>query len=272
MDKLMITIAPNGESRTKKDNPHVPLTVEEVIEDVVACYEAGASIAHLHGRVPETGAISFAPDYYCRIVEGVRKRCDIVINISTGGTTDDPFERLGSFAARPETCSLSGGSVNFTGKAFVNHPDVILEFARRMYENGIKPNIECFDYSHIVWAKRIAESGRYIGPLSVDILMEKPGNVPFTPHDLLFYVEALPKGAIWNTVGDKMAQLHMAAMAIIMGGHVRVGIEDNNEYMPGQLATNVQLVERVARLSRELGREIATPDEARAMLGISKPN
>lgn len=269
MDKLIITIASNGESRRKKDNPNIPITVEEVVEDVHACYKAGASIAHLHGRDPVTEDINWEPNYYCKVAEGIRSRCDIIMNYSTGGVTKDPFERLQSFAAKPEMCSLSGGSVNFTGNAFVNHPDVIWEFARRAHKAGIKPNIEIFDYSHTVWARRIAESDVYDGPLSVDILMSKPGNVRFTPRDLLFYVEALPKGTLWHTIADGWDQTHMATMAIIMGGHVRVGIEDNNEYLPGQLSTNVQQVERIVRLAGELGREIATPQEALRMLGLA---
>lgn len=269
MDKLIITIAPNGESRTKQDNPNIPITVDEVINDAYACYQAGASLVHLHGRDPVTQAISFAPDYYCRIVEGIRKKCDMVINISTGGTTEDPYERLQCLAAKPDLCSLSGGSTNFTGKAFVNHPDVIMNFAKIMYEHHVKPNIECFDLSHITWAKRIASSGYYMGNLSVDILMNEPGNIPYTPRDLLHYVESLPEGTVWNTVGGGEAQLPMAVMAIMLGGHVRVGIEDNNEYVPGQLATNVQLVERVVRIAKELGREIATPAEARQILGLA---
>ncbi len=270
MDKLIITIAPNGENKTKEDTPYVPIMVNDVVDDVVACYKAGASIAHLHGRDEVTQGIGFDVDYYKRVVDGIRGKCDIVINVSTGGVTDNQRERLNGLEANPEIASLNVGSVNFKDFSWSNSPKLIEEFADVLFSRGIKANLEVFDLSHVDNGIRIIESGKYFGPPAFDVLMGSPGALQYNVNNLMAILNNLPKSALWNSVGFNHYQLPIACQAIMQGGHIRVGIEDNIYYKEGQFASNVELVERIVRLAKELGREIATPDEAREMLGLKK--
>lgn len=262
MEKLIITAALNGGSRTKEENSSVPLTVDEVIKDAIACEKAGAAIVHIHGRDPISQKSWYDTDYYCRIAEGIREQSGILINFSTAGHTEDPYECLNALTAKPDLCSLNVGSSEANE----------MEFTKRIYESGTKANIECCDLGHIHRAKQILESKYYSGPLILDILVNVYESLPFTIQDLLYLVEKLPSGAIWTTVGGGTAGMRMAALAIAAGGHVRVGVEDDNCMPSGEPATNVKHVERIARLARELGREIAGPSEARMLIGIPNMN
>ena len=270
MKKLIITVAVNGEATSKADNPNVPISPEEVVNDVVACCNAGAAIAHIHGRDEKTGLMAFHPEYYKKILGAIREKCDIITNISTGGNAEDPMERLKGLEANPEMCSLNMGSVNFNNKAFVNPPEIIEKYATHMYEKGIKYNLECFDIGHIDAGLRIAASGKYMGQPFFDLLMNEPGAIPFNLQTMYYFLNSIPDYAEWNAVGVGDAQLPFAVHAILLGGHVRVGLEDTLYYNPGELATNVRLVERIVRIAKELGREIAAPSEAREMLGLAQ--
>lgn len=270
MKKLIITVAPNGESRSKKETPYVPIMADEVIEDVLSCYQAGASIVHLHGRNEDSGTASFAPEYYQRLVAGIRARCDIITNISTGGASEDPLDQLNGLEANPEMCSLNVSSVNFDNRVFYNNPLVVQKFAKIMYEKGIKPDLMCYDLSHIYAAKKIIDSGYYTGVPFFTFLFDEPGAIHYSFKHLCYYLDCLPEGAEWNAAACNESQLPFAVQAIMLGGHVRVGLEENIYYSKGKLATNAQLVERIVRIAHELGREIATPDEAREMLGLKR--
>lgn len=179
-------------------------------------------------------------------------------------------ERLQPTELNPEMATLDCGTLNFGGdEIFVNTENMIIEFAARMKERGIKPELECFDKSHIDMALRLVRKGHIPTPLHFDLVLGVNGGATGTPRDLLFLVESLPEGATWTVAGVGRAQLPLSVMAMVMGGHVRVGFEDNLMYSRGVLGeSNGQFVERVVRIAKELGLEIATPDEAREMLSM----
>lgn len=181
-----------------------------------------------------------------------------------------PEERIQPVSLKPEMATLTCGSVNFGEELFANPFPVIRGFARAMREHGVRPEIEVFDTGAVATAERLVELGLLDPPLHFDLVMGVPGGVPATPRHLMCLVDSLPAGSTWTVAGIGRHQLPMAALAILMDGHVRVGFEDNVYYRRGVLAeSNAQLVERVVRIAEELGREIASPDEAREMLRLT---
>ena len=269
MEKLIITTAPNGSLPTKEMTPYVPITPDEMIADIKRCYDAGAAVCHIHARDAEQKSCH-DPEYFKAVVGGVKASTNMITQISTGGRASfDPISRCNGLLADPEMASLSTSSCNFADRIYENSPEHVELFATKMKEKGIKPEFECFDLSMIYWAKQLCDKGLNTGVPYFNLILGVKGALPYSPRNLMNYVDALPPGAIWNTLGVGAAQLQMAVHAILWGGHVRVGLEDNIYYSKGVLATNVQLVERVVRLAHELGREVATPDEARAILGLS---
>ena len=273
MQKLIISIAPNGGWKSKEKNPHLPILVDEVAEDVERCFNAGAAIAHLHGRSEEDLTVrSYNAHYYVRLVKAIRSRCNIVTNISTGGFNSEAEkkEQLNGLEAQPDMCSLNIGSTNFEDKVYYNHPEMNKEFAKVIFERKIKPEFSIFDLSHMYDARKIIESGDHVGTPFFGIAFGMRKDIPLTLGHLQCYIEAMPEGSMWNALGMNECQLPLAVMAILLGGHVRVGLEDVDYYEPGKLATNVMLVERIVRIAKELGREIASAQEAREMLCIPK--
>ncbi|MDO4565248.1 MAG: 3-keto-5-aminohexanoate cleavage protein [Clostridia bacterium] len=268
MEKLIITIAPNGSLPTKEMNPNVPITPDEMIVDIKRCYDAGASICHIHAR-DKNQKTCHDPEYFKAVVSGVKACSNMITQISTGGRASfDPTSRLQGLQADPEMASLSVGSCNFADHVYENSPEHIMMYAKAMKEKGIKPEFEMFDLSMAYWGKKILEAGYSFGTPWFNIILGVKGALEFSPRNLLAMVDSLPPGAKWNSIGIGAAQLKMATHAIMWGGHVRVGLEDNIYYTKGVHASNVQLVERVVRLAKELGREIASPDEARQILGL----
>ncbi len=271
MDKLVITVAPTGSIPTKEMNPHVPLTPAEIVEDCAACVEAGASVCHLHAR-DESGRPSGRPELFRRIVEDLRARTDAIVQISTGGRAGAGLEeRARRLEVGAEMASLTTGSVNFPEGVYANPRDLVEGLARRMKALGIKPEMEIFDVSMVEAAVDLVRKGLAETPLHFNFVLGLRGALPATVKNLLHLVETLPPGSTWTVSGIGRHQLPMAVHAILMGGHVRVGLEDNLYYRKGVLARNVDLVERIVRLARELGREVATPDEARGILGLRRP-
>ena len=180
-------------------------------------------------------------------------------------------ERMQPLELKPEMATLTTGTVNFGEEVFSNPPEIVEKFAKTIIANGIKPEIEVFDVGMINNALALVKKGILQLPLHFDFVMGVPGGIPAEPKHLLHLVESIPPGCTWSVAGIGKAELPLAVMAIIMGGHVRVGFEDNVYYMKGVLAeSNAQLVQRISRIAGELGREIATPEEARRMLGIIK--
>ena len=269
MDKLIITVAVCGAEVTKQDNPNLPTTPEEIAQDVYNCFLKGASIVHLHVR-DKDGKPTQDIEVFKKTMELIRSQCDIIIQISTGGALSaTPEERAAPLALIPEMASLTCGTVNFGSGVFWNPPDLIESFARRMKELKIKPEIEVFEAGMINNAIQLVKKGLLQLPLHFDFVMGVPGGITGNIRDLVYLVESIPSGSTWSVAGIGRFELPLAVAAIIMGGHVRVGFEDNIYYSKGVLAqSNAQLVERVVRIARELGREIASPEEARRILNL----
>lgn len=272
MDELIITAALTGAEVTKADNPNVPVTPEEIAEAAREARAAGASIVHIHVR-DERGLPTQSPEVFRRTIELIRERTDIVVQVSTGGAVGmTPAERLGPVYLRPEMATLTTGTVNFGDGVFLNAPGDIETFAREMMARGVKPEVEVFDVGMIQNALTLVKKGLLTPPLHFDFVMGVPGGIPGTPKNLLHLIESIPGGSTWSVAGIGRTELPLGVMAIILGGHVRVGFEDNVFYSKGILAeSNAQLVSRIVRVARELGREVAAPDETRRILGISAP-
>jgi len=273
MNKLIITVAPTGSLPKKSQNPHVPITPEEIIGAGIRCESAGASIIHVHARNLKDESPSTDYSLFEEIYEGLKAKTNLIIQISTGGRAGMSYEaRCERLRLRPEMASLTTGSVNFPTSVYENSPDLIETLAKDMKKFGIKPEIEIFDLGMINNAVLLAKSGLAETPLHFDFVMGLKGAMPATIENLVFLKNTIPPDATWTVAGVGPAQLSMGAHAILMGGHARVGLEDNIYYRRGEPATNEALVERMVRLSEELGREVATPDEAREMLNLqSRP-
>jgi len=269
MKKLIITVAPTGSLPTKKMTPHVPVTPQEIIETGLRCEAAGASIFHIHARNPIDGSASTDFSIFEEIYNGLRKRTKLILQISTGGRAGMAYEdRNERLKLRSEMASLTTGSVNFSNSVYANSPELIEALARDMRSNGIKPEMEIFDTSMINNAVALLKKGLAGPPLHFDFVLGMMGALPATIENLVHLKNSVPPDSTWSVAAIGRAQLGMNVHAILMGGHVRVGLEDNIYYRTGQLATNEQLVERIVRLSREFGRDIASPDEARSILGL----
>ncbi len=271
MEKLIITAALTGAEVTREQQPALPITPDEIAQAAEDCAKAGASIVHLHARNAD-GSSTQDKETYRRIIAAVRERCDVIIQVSTGGAVGmTSSERLAPVTLAPEMATLSMGSVNFGADVFMNHPADMEVFAQAMQDYGVKPELEIFDTGMITTVSRWLKKGLLNGPLHVDFVLGIPGGMAGTPEALMYMKSQLPVGSTWSVAGIGAAELPLATLAILLGGHVRVGFEDNVYYRKGELASsNAQLVERIARISRELDRPLATPDEARAILGISR--
>ncbi len=250
-------------------NPHLPVTPDEIAETAVRCRAAGAGLIHVHAR-DATGQPTLDPAAFARIHERIAARSDLIVQLSTGGRAGMDTEARAAAVRllRPEMASLTTGSMNFPDRVYTNPFSVIEHLAAAMREVGTKPEMEIFEAGMIANALLLAEAGLATPPLHFDFVLGSRGSLPAAPKNLLFLTESIPPGATWTVAGLGRWQLPLAALAIVMGGHVRVGLEDNLYYRKGELASNEQLVARVARLAVELGRPVATPDEARAILGL----
>lgn len=271
MEKLIVTVAVTGSLPTRKTTPHVPITPEEIVRDAVACEAAGASLIHLHARDPEDESPSTDVALFERICDGIRTNTRLISQISTGGRAGTAYEqRCERLRLRPEMASLTTGSVNFPDAVYANSPQLIQALAADMKRFGIKPEMEIFDVNMISNALALADKGLVSSPLHFDFVMGLKGAIPATVENLVHLRNTIPPGSTWSVAGIGRAQLPMAAFAVLMGGHVRVGLEDNIYLHRGRLATNAQLVRRVVKVAGLLGREIATPDEARQILALPR--
>ncbi|MEW6308092.1 MAG: 3-keto-5-aminohexanoate cleavage protein [Bacillota bacterium] len=273
MEPLIITAALVGAEVTRAEQPALPLSPAEIAEAAAEAGQAGASIIHLHVR-DAAGRSTQSRDVYAATLALLRQLCpELIIQVSTGGAVGmAAAERLQPVTLAPEMATLTPGSVNFGADVFVNHPRDIELFARTIAEHGVKPELEIFDTGMIANALRLVKRGLVTPPLHFDLVMGVPGGIPGTVANLLHLVSLLPPGSTWSVAGIGAAELPLAAAAIILGGHVRVGFEDNIYYRKGELASsNAQLVARVARLARELERPVATPRQAREILTLKLP-
>ncbi len=273
LDKLIITAAICGAEVTKEHNSSVPYTIEEIGREAEAAYKAGASIIHLHVR-EDDGTPTQDRERFRACIEEIKKRCpDVIIQPSTGGAVGmSNEERLQPVDLNPEMATLDCGTCNFGGDdIFVNTENTIKEFGEKMIGLGVKPEVEVFDKGMIDMAIRLQKKGYIKSPMHFNFVLGVNGGISASPRDLVFMAESIPSESTFTVSGIGKSEFPMAAMAIIMGGHVRVGFEDNVYLSKGVPAkSNGELVEKVVRLAKELGREIATPDEAREILGLKE--
>lgn len=271
MDKLIITAALTGAEVMREQQPALPITPEEVAQAAWECVQAGASIVHVHARRPDGSSTQDAAAYRV-IIEAVRARCDVIVQVSTGGAVGmSAQERLAPVTLGPEMATLSMGSVNFGDDVFLNAPSDMRAYLEAMRRHGVVPEFEIFDAGMLAALARWVRKGLVSPPGHVDFVLGVPGAMPGTAEALMYLRSQLPAGFSWTVAGIGTAQLPLAVMAIALGGHVRVGFEDNIYLRRGVLATrNAQFVERIAAISRISDRPVATPDEARALLGIDR--
>ncbi len=268
MDKMIITAAVNGSVPTKENTPHVPITPDEVVEDSVQCWEAGASVVHIHARA-EDGGQSHDPRYFEQCLEGIRAQCDIIVQFSTGARKPVPREtRIQSIDLNPEMMSVNCGCCNFPQGPFINSMPDIEYWLSTMKDYGVKPELECFDLSHVYAAIEMYDRGLIPDPPLFNLIFGAKGAIPFTPKNFVHMHDCVPEGALINVIGVGRHQIPVTTMSTVLGNNVRVGLEDNIFYSYGVLATNRQLVERAVRIAEECEREVATPAEARGILGI----
>ncbi|WP_192806601.1 BKACE family enzyme [Streptomyces arboris] len=287
---VIITCALTGAGDTVGRSPHVPVTPEQIAASAVEAAGAGAAVVHIHVRDPESGAPSRDPRLYREVVERIRETgTDVVINLTAGMGGDlviDPeaplkqlpgtdlvggLERLPHVEdLLPDICTLDCGSLNFGdgSNLYVSTPDMLRTGAKRIQELGVRPELEIFDTGQLWFAKQLLAEGLLDDPTVFQLCMGIPWGAPADPGVLQAMVNMLPEGARWASFALGRMQMPWVAQSILLGGHVRVGLEDNLYLGKGVKATNGQLVERAVRITEALGSRVASPDEARQQLGL----
>jgi 3-keto-5-aminohexanoate cleavage enzyme len=272
---LIINVAPTGMVPTKEMTPHVPVSTEEILDDVARCRELGAGIVHVHAR-DESGVPTHRKEYFAPLVEGTRQiDPELVVCVTCSGRFVNELEARSEVLeltgdAKPDMASLTLGSNNFVGQASVNSPAMINGLAERMRERDIKPELEVFEPGMLDFARYLVGKGLIAEPCYVNVLLGNLGTSPLSPGSLGAFLSLLPDGWTWAGAGIGRYQLDANVMAIASGGHVRVGLEDNIWWDRERttLATNAMLVERIVRVAELAERPIATPAEVRARLGL----
>ncbi|GHC36847.1 3-keto-5-aminohexanoate cleavage protein [Streptomyces anthocyanicus] len=289
-ENVIITCALTGAGDTVRKSPHVPVTPEQIARNAVEAAAAGAAVVHIHVRDPETGDPSRDPKLYREVVERVKETgTDVVINLTAGMGGDlviDPADPLTHLPGTdlvgglerlphvedllPDICTLDCGSLNFGdgSNLYVSTPDMLRAGARRIQELGVRPELEIFDTGQLWFAKQLLAEGLLDDPTVFQLCMGIPWGAPADPGVLQSMVGMLPDGARWASFALGRMQMPWVAQSILLGGHVRVGLEDNLYLGRGNKATNAQLVERAVTLTESMGARVATPDEARATLGL----
>ncbi|MFQ6852353.1 3-keto-5-aminohexanoate cleavage protein [Streptomyces sp. 35M1] len=287
---VIITCALTGAGDTVGRSPHVPVTPEQIAVSAVEAAGAGAAVVHIHVREPETGAPSRDPRLYREVVERIRETgTDVVINLTAGMGGDlviDPEAPLRQLPGTdlvsgldrlphveellPDICTLDCGSLNFGdgSNLYVSTPDMLRTGAKRIQELGVRPELEIFDTGQLWFAKQLLAEGLLDDPTVFQLCMGIPWGAPADPGVLQSMVNMLPRNAQWASFALGRMQMPWVAQSILLGGHVRVGLEDNLYLGKGVKATNGQLVERAVRITESLGSRVATPDEAREKLGL----
>ena len=270
---VIITVAITGALPRKKDNPAVPVTPAEQIESTHEAFEAGASLVHLHVR-NDDGTATSSPERFAQVLEGIRKHCPgLIVQFSTGGRSGAGRERGAHLALKPDMASLATGSVNFPTRVYDNSPELVEWLASEMRDLGIKPEIEAFDLSMIFQAARLQTEEMIKGPLHVQFVMGIRNAMPVDREVLEFYVKTLQRvapGSTWTGAGIGKDQMTLARWSLELGGHCRTGMEDNVRLDKNTLApSNAALVRAVVQVCGELGRPVATPTDARRILGLN---
>ncbi len=272
MEKLIITVSPTGNVPTKQMNPNLPVTPDEIAEDVRHCADAGASLFHIHAR-DSLQKPTLDTSVFCEITTKIKKTApEVIIQLSTGGRAGKDWEaRLNPVRLLPEMGSFTTGSNNMPTIIYENAPQFIEALAKVYKETGVKPEIEVFETGMIHNAVYLQRKGYIEAPLHFNFVLGVPGAMPGTIKNLLFLSESIPHGSTWTVTGVGKTGIPLSTAAIVMGGNVRVGLEDNLFMPDGSPSSNIRLVEKVVVIAREVGREIASPDEARSILSLD-PN
>jgi len=271
-NKVIITVAPTGNVPTKEMNPYLPVTPQEIVDQIYECWQEGAAVAHIHAR-DKDGKPTSDVNVYREILRllAEKKDCNIITQLSTGGRAGNTYTERGQMLClEPEMASLSTGSSNFPTKANLNDPDTIAYLAGEMKKYGVKPEIEVFDTAMLANALQLVKKQALDWPLQINLVLGVPGSQPATIDQLYFLYKNLPEGVTWTVSAIGKDQVALSTMSLALGGSVRVGLEDNIFYSKGVLATNTGLVKRIKNIAQAMGREIATPDEAREILGLRK--
>jgi uncharacterized protein (DUF849 family) len=288
--EVIVTCALTGAGDTVGKHPGVPVTPRQIADAAIEAASAGAAIAHIHVRNPETGKFSRDVDLYRQVVEMIRASdVDVIINLTAGmggdfelGATDPkiagpntdligPLERLAHVEALlPEICTLDCGTLNFGdgNMIYISTPDYLRAGAKRIQELGVKPELEIFDTGHLWFAKQMLAEGLLDAPPMFQFCLGIPWGAPADTVSMKAMADNLPAGAVWAGFGIGRMQMPMVAQAVLLGGHVRVGLEDNLYLGRGVLASNGQLVEKAVRIIDLLGARAVTPAEARKKLGL----
>lgn len=277
--KLIINLCPTGMVPKKGDTPHVPITASEIARDVKRCYELGVSVAHLHARNEIQDPV-WEKEKFVEIIEKIKSFApDMVIVVTTSGRNWSEFiKRSNSLEIngvhKPDMASLTLGSMNFPKQASVNPPHMISSLAEKMNENGIVPELEVFDVGMINYSTFLISKGVLKPPFYYNLLLGSLGTAALNASNIGLMINSLPQGATWALAGIGRFQLAANTMAIALGGHIRIGLEDNPFYdwTKKSDATNARLVERILKIAKEFGREPATPEEAREIIGLEKSN
>ncbi|MBZ4371789.1 3-keto-5-aminohexanoate cleavage protein [Corallococcus sp. AS-1-6] len=270
---MVITAALVGAETTREQTPYLPITAEEIAEDAAKCREAGAAMVHIHVRTAE-GKPSQDAELFRAAIRAIRKRTDILVQVSTGGAVGmDVDERCGGLtltgADKPDMATLTTGTVNFGEEVFWNPRPLVRDIAKRIKSIGLKPELECFDVGMIDEARYLAKEGLVELPAHFDFVLGVPGTLQARPEVLDFMIASLPEGSSWTVAGVGRQQLPFVEEAAKRGGNARVGLEDNIYLSKGVLAKgNFELVAEAAKRARAAGRELATPEQARQLLRL----
>ncbi|NNM98796.1 MAG: 3-keto-5-aminohexanoate cleavage protein [Candidatus Eremiobacteraeota bacterium] len=268
MQPLIITCAPVGAELSPEQTPHLAVTPTQLGEVAAEVAEAGASLIHVHCR-NDDGSNTHDVARFRAAYEAIRARSELIVQFSTGGAIGmTPQERAAVLQLRPEMATLTCGSVNFGDEIFENSFPIMRTIAGAMNQYGVKPELEIFDKGHLANARRLAVEGVLTLPQHVDFVLGVPGALEASVENLCDLLRDLPEGCTWSVAGIGRHQLPLAMAAIAMGGHVRVGLEDNIYYSKGRLASNGELVARIVRIANEAGRLVATPAQAREILSL----
>ncbi len=291
---VMITCAITGAGDTVGKHPAIPITPQQIAETAIEAAKAGATIAHMHVREPDTGKPSRRVELYREVVDRIRDSgTDIIINLTAGMGGDlqirdsDPtrpgpdsdlvpaMERLAHVEELlPEICTLDCGTLNFGDgdNIYVGTPEMLRKGAKRIRELGVKPELECFDSGHVWMANRLFEEGLIEGQPMYQLCLGIPYGAPASTETMLTMRNLLPKEAIWAGFAIGRSQMPFVAQAALLGGHVRVGLEDNIWLDKGVHASNASLTERAVEILQRLGARPMTPAEGRALLGLKPRN
>lgn len=290
-NKVILSCAVTGAGDTTSKSPHVPVTPKEIAESAIKAAKAGATIAHVHARDPETGGISHDVNLYQEIVERIREsETDVIINITSGGGGDfipdeenphcggegtdiqTPEERHAPIGKLlPEMCTLDCGSTNFGNMLYMSPTDWLEKQAKLVQDSGVKPELECFDTGHLRFANHLVEKGLIDGDPLYQFCLGIPWGAAADAETLSYFKSRVPENGRWAAFGIGRMQIPIVAESVLQGGSVRVGLEDNLYLKKGQLATNEQLVDKAVGIVQTLGSDIMTPAEARKELNLFTP-